>query len=106
MKTTTEIIKDCFKKAKMENVPSDRTAYLFMILCDAMNENFVKRKPSQKESILFDEVMVGYSFCMGDYTISCADKAYGYNGGKDIVVSHPYKKHKGFSKDNCKYSKY
>jgi len=97
MKTTTEIIKDCFKKARMENVPSDRAAYLFKILCDAMNDNFVKREPKQKESILFGEVMGGYSFCMGDFTISCADNVCGYNGSKDIVVSHPYQKNKGFN---------
>lgn len=97
MKTTTEIIKDCFKKAKMENVPSDRTAYLFKILCDEMNKNFQQREPKQKESILFNEVMEGYSLCMGDFTISSAEKAYEYEGDKDIVVSHPYKKGRGFS---------
>lgn len=97
MKTTTEIITDCFKKARIENIPSDRVVYLFKLLCTEMDNHFIKRKPKERESFLFDEIMGGYSFCMGDFTISSSDKEYNYNGNKDIVVSHPYKKARGFS---------
>ena len=99
MKTTTEIIKNCFKKAKMENIPSDRTAYLFKLLCDEMNEHFIKRKPKEKEKILFDEIMGGYSMTMGDYTIVAAQNCYETVGAnKDIAVLKSWgDKPRGFS---------
>jgi len=100
MKTTTEIIIQCFKKAKI-----DKNSPLFKLLCDAMDDHFISKKPIDKENVLFDMIMDGYSFYMGDFTISCADGAYNYNGNKDIIVSHPYNKAKGFKtvKDAMKY---
>ena len=83
----------------MENVPSDRTAYLFKLLCDEMNEHFIKRKPKEKERVLWDEVMGGYSMAMGDYTIMAASNSYEYNGSKDIIVVKSWgnEKPRGFS---------
>lgn len=96
MKTTTEIIKDAFKKAKMETVKDDRTKYLFRLLCDEMDLHFQKVKDTFLESNLFDTVMDGYSIYLNDFTIQNADGAYGYNGGKDIAVTHSNIKARGF----------
>lgn len=93
MKTTTEIIKDCFKKAKMENVPSDRTAYLFKILCDEMNEHFNKLKSKHEEQYLFELILDGYVLSLGDYSISASN---GDIPNKDLVLSTYYDK-KGFN---------
>jgi|688.fasta_scaffold448227_2 hypothetical protein len=93
MKTTDEIIKDCFKKAKMENVPSDRTAYLFKILCDEFNLHFNKVKSKHEERYLFELVSEGYVLSLGDYSISASN---GDIANKDLILSTYFEK-RGFN---------
>lgn len=95
MKTTDEIIKYCFKKASFTG---DRAAYLFKLLSDEMNLNFTKRKAQIEEDALADIVINdGYSLGFNEYTIDSCDNSYEYNGSKQFVVRHPYKKDRGFN---------
>lgn len=93
MKKTTEIVTKCFKKAKMENVLSNRTTYLFKILCDQLDAHFNKVKNKHEEPFLFDLIMNGYVLSIGDYSISASN---GDVSNKDLVVSTFYEK-RGFN---------
>jgi hypothetical protein len=95
MKTTDEIIKDCFKKASFTG---DRAAYLYKLLSDEMNLNFTKRKAQIEEDALADIVINdGYSLGFNEYTIDSCGNSYEYNGNKQFVVQHPYKKDRRFN---------
>jgi hypothetical protein len=95
MKTTTEIIKDCFKKASFTG---DRAKYLFKLLTDEMDLNFAKRKAKFEEAALSDIVINDdCSLVFGEYTIESCSNSYEYNGDKQFVVRHPYKKDRGFN---------
>jgi len=92
MKTTTDIIEMCFKKAKVKN-DSPESIRLLKVLCFEMNKHFHKVKRNHEEKYLFELVMDGYVLSMGDYTIQASN---GDISNKDLILSDRFQK-KGFN---------
>ena len=55
-----------------------------------MDKHFIKRKPKEEESILFQTIKEGYSMYLGDFTIESTDGCIGYMSNKEIVARHSY----------------
>ena len=85
MKTTDQVIKDCFRKAKVENEASDRMKYLFSLLIHQLTDHVEKVRKANREEVLLDTLEQGYSIEMDEFTILHAQNS-SYTGQKDVVV--------------------
>jgi hypothetical protein len=51
MKTVKGIITECFKRARMELVATERTKYLFQLLCDELDSHFLEVRKNKRSTL-------------------------------------------------------
>lgn len=94
--TTTEIVKNCFKKAGMESVKDDRSKYLFKLLCDELDKHFFKIKNNHFENEVANILAEGYSLELGSGKIISSANSNTEFEDKEFVVEKHFGKEKGY----------
>jgi len=95
MKTTTQILTDCFKRAGMTGY---RAKYLFQLLeVELSKRSEQQRKHFELSGIEDLIVSEDYSLHRGEFTIENGSGSLDYNGDKQYVVKQYMEKPRGYN---------